>query len=144
MNAFRVDCWQHPLLHRFLLIPFELIYVPGVCNISQTNPLLPFPHSDNFFSPQIRLKRLPALQLQTLGASANLAHSVSRIRPAKSANVVPSESLPEVVCYTTHQACKQNRGWHYVTVFLYASPTKCHSWEAPERFSLYFTEQYSV
>lgn len=141
MNVFRVDCWQRLLLYRFDLIPFELIYAPDAHNISQTNPCLPFHHSDNFFSPQMRLKLLPALQLQTLGASANRGHSVSQIRPAKSVNVVPSKSLPEIVCYTTHQPYKQtqplmsgNSAKHRITLcdvklhvmltfFLYPLPT---------------------
>lgn len=41
--------------------------------------------------PQMRLKLHPAPQLQTPSASADRAPSVSQIRPAKSANVVPSK-----------------------------------------------------
>lgn len=69
---------------------FDLIYVPGVHDIPQTNPhLQQLPN--NFFFPQMRLKLLRAPQLQTPGASADREPSVSRIRPAKSANAVPSK-----------------------------------------------------
>lgn len=42
---------------------------------------------------QMRLKQRPAPQRQTPDASANWGRSVSQIRPARSANAVPSEHL---------------------------------------------------